>query len=532
MRPYLAIAITSACCAQLLIGGCSASESTSDGNAGAASGQAGATSPGGSSSGGAAGGQTPQAGAGASGAGANGGATAGGADNAGASNDAGAAGSTDTPCTTRVSYGNALDTAKHPNEVEELDGTVSWDGVCTNEGNNSYALLSDGTKRYFVGKGQCVVALDASCSASTKCATRITYGAAWQKGASHPAQYDQVTGRVFWDGACTNSGANSLTTLSNGWAPHFDGNNACSMSFRYEQCGGLYTNPVIPSGCADPGVVRDGSTYYLSCTSGGAPNAFLIRSSTDLVHWTNVGAIFPTGTKPKWTTGDFWAPEIHRVGTHWVAYYTARHTDGKLSIGAASADKPTGPFTDLGQPLIHDANMGMIDANKFDGADGTPYLVWKADGNASGKPTPIYGQRLSGDGMALTGTRQELITNDQAWEGGVVEGPWVVLRGGRYYMFYSGNSYANGTYAVGVARASSPLGPYVKAGPPIVKTNATWVGPGHNSVVDTPEGDSYMVYHAWPVAHTGRVTLVDAIRWGDEWPSVPEAPSVSSRPMP
>ena len=72
----------------------------------------------------------------------------------------------------------------------------------------------------------------------------------------------------------------------------------------------------------------------------------------------------------------------------------------------------------------------------------------------------------------------------------------MVARGGSHYLLYSGNSYANDTYAVGVARASSPLGPFQKAGAPLVKSNGSWVGPGHCSVLDTPAGDTYMVYHA------------------------------------
>jgi beta-xylosidase len=163
--------------------------------------------------------------------------------------------------------------------------------------------------------------------------------------------------------------------------------------------------------------------------------------------------------------------------------------------------------------------------------------VWKEDGNAVGKATPIFGQQLAPDGTALVGSQTTLITNDLAWEGPVVEAPWVVAHGGTYFLFYSGNSYANATYAVGVASAPSPLGPYTKAGAPILATNAGWVGPGHCSVVDTPAGDTAMVYHAWIPGHVNgagdvRVGLLDAVVWGSTWPAVPEAPSVGSRPVP
>jgi beta-xylosidase len=108
-----------------------------------------------------------------------------------------------------------------------------------------------------------------------------------------------------------------------------------------------------------------------------------------------------------------------------------------------------------------------------------------------------------------------------------------------YYLFYSGNAYYNGSYAVGVARAASPLGPYLKLGSnPILKTGGYWVGPGHCSVLDGPSGDTYMVYHAWLLGHVngpgdGRMDLVDQIQWrGDGWPQMLDAPSAGSRPLP
>ncbi|RKH10477.1 glycosyl hydrolase [Corallococcus sp. CA053C] len=436
-------------------------------------------------------------------------------------------------CSTRITYGDRwIRPATHPAQYDVAGDLVTWDGSCVNEGTNSYAVLSNGWKPYFTGNNACVLALDTDCTGATACSTRLTYSATWLRPSGHTAQFDDAGGRVTWDRGCTNESPNSYTVLSNGWKPYFSGANACGLSLRYTGCGGLYTNPVLPVGCADPGVIHDGTQYVAACTSGGAANAFALRTSRDLVTWTAAGSIFPSTRKPTWATGDFWAPEIHKVGTRFIAYFTARHTDGKLSIGAATATSALGPFTDIGHPLVHDVGMGMIDATFFQDTAGVPYLVWKADGNAVGQQTPIYGQTLSADGLALTGTRRTLITNNLAWEGGVVEAPWVVARGGYYYLFYSGNAYYNSTYAVGVARATSPLGPYTKLGAPILKTGGGWVGPGHNSVVTGPGGDTYMVYHAWDSAHTDRLMLVDAITWPNGWPAVPEAPSAGSRPMP
>lgn len=456
------------------------------------------------------------------------------------SGSGGAGGAPPPACTTRITYGSAwMHPANHPDDHDDVDGLVDWDGTCVDDGPNSYAVLSNGWKPYFSGHSACVVAIDRGpgCpGANDACSTRIAYGPAWMPAPNHPASYDDVGSAVLWDGACPADGGNSYASLSNGWNPHFTGHGACQLSFRYTQCGGLYANPVVPVDCPDPGVLRAGNEWVMACTSGGAP-AFPIRTSPDLVTWSDAGHIFPNGKTPAWASGDYWAPEIHKVGGQYVAYFTARVAGSQLSIGAATAPSPTGPFTDIGHPLVASPSMGFIDATEFEASDGTKYLVWKEDGNAVSKATPIYGQRLAHDGLSLVGQRVTLITNDRAWEGPLVEGPWVVERGGEFFLFYSGNFYASASYALGVARASSPLGPYTKAGGPIVTSSGPWAGPGHGSVVAEPGGTTYFVYHAWEAGHVGnapgRLVLVDRVDWdGNGWPFVPAGPSARSLPRP
>ena len=53
--------------------------------------------------------------------------------------------------------------------------------------------------------------------------------------------------------------------------------------------------------------------------------------------------------------------------------------------------------------------------------DGRRYLIYKEDGNSRKMPTPIWAQRLTEDGLKLTGERTELIRNTAPWEGAVVE---------------------------------------------------------------------------------------------------------------
>ena len=303
-----------------------------------------------------------------------------------------------------------------------------------------------------------------------------------------------------------------------------------------------YWNPVVGFDCPDPGVIHvpDAAApgYYMVCTGGTMP----IRYSRDLVHWHGTGvALLPNG-KPQWADNGFrnWAPEIHRVGGHFVAYFTTVDASNTLCLGTAHADDIAGPWIESAGPLMQHA-MGVIDASFFD-VDGVPYLLYKIDGNAYGQPTPIFVRQLAADGLSFApGSEavQILVNDPNTWEGGVIEGQWIVRRDGWFYLFYSGNVYDH-RYRTGVARAQSITGPYQKHGPPILTNNERWVGPGHGSVLEL-EGMHYFVYHAWSnagngthVQAQGRHVLVDRIGWTEDgWPRIHDgSPSRSLQPWP
>src|SRR5690606_14304057 len=100
--------------------------------------------------------------------------------------------------------------------------------------------------------------------------------------------------------------------------------------------------PLIAEDCPDPHVLSDDGVFYMVSTTHDLP-AFPIRWSADLVRWGQSGAyVFTHANRPAWAQrAYFWAPELHRVGGRYVAYYTARsRSSGRLCIGAAIADDP------------------------------------------------------------------------------------------------------------------------------------------------------------------------------------------------
>jgi arabinan endo-1,5-alpha-L-arabinosidase len=170
-------------------------------------------------------------------------------------------------------------------------------------------------------------------------------------------------------------------------------------------------SPRTLAGYGDPAVLKTDEGYILTATSNDAVDAFPILRSDDLEAWTHEGFVFPEGETPAWTAhghrvGDFWAPEMARVGDEYWLVYTARQQNNALAIGLARSASPTGPWRDRGRPLLsgHAVNTtgladdpalplhsgGVIDSHIFIDEAGETYLFWKKDTNGIW-PRPLAG---------------------------------------------------------------------------------------------------------------------------------------------
>jgi beta-xylosidase len=285
----------------------------------------------------------------------------------------------------------------------------------------------------------------------------------------------------------------------------------------------LYENPVIPGDHPDPSIIRVGKDYWATATSSEWGPQFPLLHSRDLVNWETVGSVFPK--RPDWAVANFWAPEISEYHGRYYVYYVGREHGGPLAVAVATADQPSGPYKDHGPMVAQPA--GSIDPAPVTDENGVRYLVWKEDGNSRGQPTPIWAQPLTEDGTQLSGQPKELIRNDTPWEGGLVEGPFILRRGEWFYLFYSGNGCCGSgcNYALGVARSKTLLGPWEKnPANPILAGNATWKCPGHGSIVTDESGRYWLLYHAYSTGgsiFTGREGMLDEVKFGaDGWPTI------------
>lgn len=320
----------------------------------------------------------------------------------------------------------------------------------------------------------------------------------------------------------------------------------------------FYSNPVIKKNAPDPSVTRlaDGSGWLAVVTSDHSsrvadPNAFPIYYSADLVNWKLRSWVFNIQSWPVWAKDNMWAPELHYVNGRYIVYFTARDYMGRTVIGAALAqtNDPFGPYKDIGRPLIVSAESlgGAIDPHYFkDPQSGRDYLLWKEDVTLAFPASIIYIRELHSSGIYFQGPPRELLKSsleNLLEERLVAEAPWMMFRGGNYYLFYSSAWTTEMKYHIRVAVSRSPTGPFFRGPTPVITTdwdsmhqghNCSFVAPGHGSVVDV-DGDWWLYYHAWingkMNSQPGRLMMMDKIEWEDGWPVV-GVPSDRPRPGP
>jgi hypothetical protein len=210
---------------------------------------------------------------------------------------------------------------------------------------------------------------------------------------------------------------------------------------------------------------------------------------------------------PPWAApGRTWAPAVGRGDGEWVLAFSAHHrASGRQCIGVATATEVAGPYAPRPEPLVCDVEAGgAIDPSFVTGVDGTPWLLWKADGNCCGLPTRIWSAQLTSDRTALAGQPAPLLDADLPWEEGLVEAPSMARVGDRWLLLYSGNRFEDARYAIGAAWCLTPGGPCTKIGDPVLASGLDHAGPGGAEVVRGAKAPPTVVFHAWEPGTTDR----------------------------
>ena len=279
-------------------------------------------------------------------------------------------------------------------------------------------------------------------------------------------------------------------------------------------------NPVIDGWYADPEGVVFGDRYWIFATYSAPYDQQTFMdcfSSPDLATWTKHERIIDT-TIIKWARRAMWAPSIIEKGGRFFLFFAAndiQNNEQLGGIGVAVADHPAGPYKDhLGKPLVDRFHNGAqpIDQFVFKDKDGQHYLIYGGWRHCNiGKLNDDFTGFLPFD----DGQIFREITPER-----YVEGPFMFLRDGKYYLMWSEGGWTGPNYAVAYAMADSPLGPFKRIDKVLVQDPEIATGAGHHSVLKVPGSDEwYIVYHRRPHGRKGaneRVTCIDRMEFDEK----------------
>lgn len=193
---------------------------------------------------------------------------------------------------------------------------------------------------------------------------------------------------------------------------------------------------------ADPASLVYNGRVYLYCSNddenlttddgGYDMTSIVCVSSSDLKNWTDHGIVFKVPRDAAWA-GLSWAPSaVERDGKFYLYF-----GNGAGGIGVASADSPTGPFTDpIGQRLISSDtpgvlpadNMWLFDPMTFVDDDGQAYMYFGGNGEDNLRVIRLNNDMISVDGAAT-----------QFHVPYFFEAAWMHKHNGTYYFSYSTN---------------------------------------------------------------------------------------------
>lgn len=301
-----------------------------------------------------------------------------------------------------------------------------------------------------------------------------------------------------------------------------------------------YTNPI---GCVDnngnriyggdPSVLVDGDTVYLYVGHDNSTDSEVNRaiynmdswicySTKDMKNWKYEGPIMKADKgSVTWASTDTsaWAAQVAKhknPNTGKDRYYLYYCTwdaisQGKQSIGVAVADKPTGPFKDIGKPLVkgtlttpQSSNWDDIDPTVWVDTDSKGvehrYLAW---GNSrlyicELNEDMISVKDINGDGKITCGESSKKA--DILYRSGSLtmytEAPWIYRRQdakgnyyGNYYLFYASQWREKMAYVT-----TSDLMNGKWSDRQVIMSPTATSNTNHMAVFDF-KGKTYFVYH-------------------------------------
>ena len=305
-----------------------------------------------------------------------------------------------------------------------------------------------------------------------------------------------------------------------------------------------YTNPVVKG--ADPDVLLYNGTYYLYQRGGSGNNIFSVRTSTDLVSWSEQKVMYQkTSDSP---LSGFMSPNVVHYNGKFYLIFAAKHPDvGNHTLWCAVSDTPDGMFkhaTGSPVPIHNDKLVAEIGGHPYVDPDtGKLYLSLVRFGGGNHiwlEEYTIVNDQL----VPVEGTLTWCISPTESYEidefGKISEGGVIMKHNGYYYMIYASGHY-KGHYGEAYAVAENILGPYTKYVNNDVLTYTSEVdGCGDAIFTTSPDGkEIFLVYHCHSQVGTvePRMTCIDRVKFIPDPNGGPDiltvyGPTVTPQPLP
>jgi xylan 1,4-beta-xylosidase len=298
-------------------------------------------------------------------------------------------------------------------------------------------------------------------------------------------------------------------------------------------------NPILPGFNPDPSIVRVGDDYYVATSTFEWFPGVQIHHSRDLVHWRLLTRPLVRATqldmRGEADSCGVWAPCLtHADGRFYLLYTDVKRFGRTTTAGASGAslrdfhnylvtsERIDGEWSD---PVY--LNSSGFDPSLFHDDDGRKYVLNMLWDHRPGQNrfAGIVVQEYSTREQRLVGARHTIFSGTAI---GFTEGPHLYKRDGWYHLLTAEGGTGWG-HAVTMARSRAILGPYELHPDVYVLTarhrpDAPLQRTGHADLVETPAGETYMVYLCGrPLGNRGRCTLgretaIQPMTWGaDGW---------------
>ncbi|OZB92242.1 family 43 glycosylhydrolase [Paenibacillus sp. XY044] len=292
-----------------------------------------------------------------------------------------------------------------------------------------------------------------------------------------------------------------------------------------------FYNVIMQTG-ADPWVYKHTDGYYYNVFVNGS--GIMIRRAKTI---TGIDAgersLAWTPVKGTMYSSDVWAPEMHYLRDSdgqfkWYIYFAAddgTNANHRMYVLENASDNPMtgtwefkGKITDSTDRWAIDGTVLTVNENH--------YFIWSGWEETDGSFQNLYIAKMS-DPRTIGSERVLISTPEHDWEtspGRINEGPEVTIKGDTINLIYSANGSWTDSYSLGLITAKigddvmNP-GSWVKRDKPIFSSANGVYGPGHHSIVSSPDGvEDWIIYHAarWSGSGWTRKVYTQKFTWNDD----------------